>query len=512
MKRREFLATSIIATGALGFGFGPGPLRAQEPVSGGTLIWGHSETTQNLDMHQTGTASTARVLQNIHDSIVTINSEMEVVPQLAESFEVSEDGLTYTFNLRDGVKFHDGSTMTAEDVIYSFERCRDPEVGAVNFEVFNDVDAFEAPDDLTVVIRMSRPNAPFLARLAENGAGVVMPAGSGDTQGTAPTGAGAFRFMRREFGNEVELERFDEYWDGPAYLDGILAREITEPTVRLTGLQTGELHFINDIPAERVAQVEGDADLQVVTWAPLNFDFLNFNHDRELFQDRRVRLAFDLMIDKEALLQGALWAQGDTTPTPSFPNDATRNGDLTQRAQDIAQAQALLEEAGYPPGTLNVVFKVTTNYPYHVDSAQIIAEWARAAGVNMTIEQLTWADWLSQVWVDRDFEMTMMNFFTIWEPDRLYYSLYHSTGGFNYRSISDPLIDELTEQARGEVDPAARLDLYRRIQQHLFDEALDVILWYRNGTIGAAPEVGGLDTVVHPNGSNLNFHKVWLAS
>ena len=512
MKRREFLVTTAAATGALGFGFGPGPLRAQEPVTGGTLIWGHSETTQNLDMHKTGTASTARVLQNIHDSIITINSDMEVVPELAESFEVSEDGLTYTFNLREGVLFHDGSTMTAEDVLYSFERCRDPETGAVNFEVFNDVAAMEAPDDMTVVIRMTRPNAPFLARLAENGAGVIMPAGSGDIQGTTPTGAGAFRFVRREFGNEVELVRFDDYWAGPAYLDGILAREITEPTVRLTGLRTGELHFINDIPAERVAEVESDPDLQVQSWAPLNFDFLNFNHDREIFQDARVRRAFDLMIDQEMLMQGALWGQGATTPTPSFPNDASRNGDLVQRGQDLDQARALLEEAGYPAGTLNVVFKVTTNYPYHVDSAQIIAEWARAAGVNMTIEQLTWADWLSQVWVDRDFEMTMMNFFTIWEPDRLYYSLYHSTGGFNYRQISDPVLDELTEQARGETDEAARIDIYRRIQQHIHDESLDVILWYRNGTIAAQPEVGGLDGVVHPNGSNFNFHKVWLAS
>jgi ABC-type transport system substrate-binding protein len=106
--------------------------------------------------------------------------------------------------------------------------------------------------------------------------------------------------------------------------------------------------------------------------------------------------------------------------------------------------------------------------------------------------------------------MTMMNFFTIWEPDRLYYSLYHTTGGFNYRNISDPLIDELAEAARGETDPQARIDIYKRIQQHIFDESLDVVLWYRNGSIGAVSEVGGLDTVVHPNGSNLNFHGVWL--
>lgn len=511
MKRREFLATTMLASGAFGLGLGmPARLLAETPVSGGTLVWGHSETTQNLDMHQTGTASTARVLQNIHNSIVTIDSEMQVIPQLAESFEEAEDGLTYTFRLREGVKFHDGSTLTSADVKYSFDRCRNPDTGAVNFEVFNDVAEIETPDDLTVVVRMTRPNAPFLARLAENGAGVVMPEGSGGVQDTTPIGAGPFRFVRRTFGAEVELERFDDYWGGPAHLERIVAREITEPTVRLTGLQTGELHMINDIPAERIDAVSRDANLQVLTWAPLNFDFVNFNHNNPVFQDQRVREAFALMIDTEVLLQGALWGQGETTPTPSFPNDPARHPGLTQRAQNIARARELLAEAGHPPGSLNVVFKVTTNYPYHVESAQIIAEWAREAGVNMTIEQLTWADWLSQVWIDRDFEMTMMNFFTIWESDRLYYSLYHTTGGFNYRGISDPMIDEWAEAARGETDPEARTALYHQIQERIHDQVLDVILWYRNGSIGARQQVGGLEGLVHPNGSNLNFHGVWL--
>ena len=214
---------------------------------------------------------------------------MEVVPQLAESFEVSDDGLTYTFRLREGVMFHDGSTMTSEDVRYSFERLRDPETGAVNFEVFNDVDAIETPDDLTVIIRMSRANAPFLARLAENGAGVIMPAGSGDIQGDTPTGAGPLPLRPprvRQRGGACALRRLL----GRPGLSGrhSLPAEITEPTVRLTGLRTGELHFINDIPAERISEVEADPDLQVRTWAPLNFDFVNFNHNLELFQDRRV--------------------------------------------------------------------------------------------------------------------------------------------------------------------------------------------------------------------------------
>ena len=157
-----------------------------------------------------------------------------------------------------------------------------------------------------------------------------------------------------------------------------------------------------------------------------------------------------------------------------------------------------------------MVFKVTTNYPYHVDAAQIMLEWFREGGVDMSIVQLTWSDWLGQVWVDKDFEITMMNFFTLWEPDFLYYSLWNSTGAFNYRKINDPVIDELTEKARVTIDPAARADIYKAVQQRVLDETHDVYLWFRNGSIGALNSVGGLDTIVHPNGSNLSFHKVWL--
>ena len=139
-------------------------------------------------------------------------------------------------------------------------------------------------------------------------------------------------------------------------------------------------------------------------------------------------------------------------------------------------------------------------------------EWFRMAGVDASIEQLTWSDWLSQCWVDKDFQITMMNFFTLWEPDFLYYSLWNTEGAFNYRKISNPKVDELTAKARVTVDAQARADIYKQVQTVVHDETLDVILWFRNGTIGAQPAVMGLDTIVHPNGSNLNFHKVWLQS
>jgi ABC-type transport system substrate-binding protein len=137
-------------------------------------------------------------------------------------------------------------------------------------------------------------------------------------------------------------------------------------------------------------------------------------------------------------------------------------------------------------------------------------EWFQAAGVKVKIEQLTWADWLSQCWVNKDFQVTMMNFFTLWEPDFLYYSLWNSKGAFNYRGIKDPEIDALTEKARVTIDRAARSDIYKKVQTRVFDQTHDVILWFRNGSIGAQKKVMGVDTIVSPNGSNFNVHKAWL--
>jgi ABC-type transport system substrate-binding protein len=515
MKRRALLKSTAALVGG-GFAINvvnPSFSRAAEtPTKGGTLIWGHSETTQNLDVQQAGAAATLRLLQNIHCSLVTIDKNFKIIPSVAESFEMSPDGLTYTFQLRKGVKFHNGATLTSADVKYSFERCKDPKTGAVNIEVFNSVSAIETPDDHTVIIKMSQIYVPFLGRIAENGAGAIIPTDSGPTQGTMPTGCGPFTFVSREFGHEVHLARFDDYWDGPAYLDKVTVREITEPTVRLTGLQTGELHMINDVPDDHITAFENNKKFQTVTWFPLNWDFVNMNHDFAPFKDKNVRLAIDLLIDKDQLLQGALWGQGKLTASPSFPTSATYDPALKNRAQNIAEARKLLAAAGYGPGQLKLVFKATTNYPYHIQAAQIMVQWFAEGGINMTIEQLTWADWLSQVWVNKDFQISMMNFFTLWEPDFLYYSLWRSTGTFNYRHINDPVIDGLVDKARVTVDPAARAELYKQVQQQIYDEVHDVILWFRNGSIGAQLTVGGLDTVVHPNGSNLNFHKVWLSA
>ena len=140
------------------------------------------------------------------------------------------------------------------------------------------------------------------------------------------------------------------------------------------------MDLINDIPADRIEEIKNDKNLKVLSWSHGVFDFVNLNYKHEPFQDERVRLAIDYMIDKEMLLQGALWGQGKIAASPGFVSSASYNKNLNQRPQDIAKAKALLAEAGYGPGDLKVVFKATTNYPYHVEAAQILVEWFRQAG------------------------------------------------------------------------------------------------------------------------------------
>lgn len=514
MKRRTFIKVGLAAGGAAVLGDLQGARvmaqgAAVTPKKGGTLTWGHSETTQNLDIHKTGTASTLRLLQNVHEPLLTIDDHFRVQPNLAASWERSPDWLTYTFHLRHDVVFHNGKKLTAADVKYSFERIKDPKTAAVSFDVFLPVKAIDALDDYTVRVTMDHVYSSFEARITYLNCAII-PAGSGSTQGTHPIGAGAFEFVQREFGNYTRLKRFDHYFRGPAYLDEIMEREVTEGTVRLAGVQTGQMTLINDIPLDRIAQVEKAKKLQVETWHPLSWAFVNFNHKVPPFDDPTVRKAFDYMIDKEALVQGALWGQGVPTATPSFPKSPYRNNALEVRKQDFAQAKALLSQAGVKPGSLNLKFKVTTNYPWHVQAAQIMQSWFQQVGVNVSLEQLTWSDWLSQVWKDRDFSITMINFFTLWEPDFLYYSIWDSKGAFNFRNIHDATLDGLLEQARRSTSEEQRVQLYGQVQQRIHDQVHDVILWYRNGSLAAQPYVKGMDTIVQPNGSNLAFWRTWL--
>jgi peptide/nickel transport system substrate-binding protein len=489
-----------------------------EPQQGGRLIWGHSEVTQNLDIHQTGTASTGRFLDSVYESMVGLTQDLELSTStdakrtgLAKDWEVSDDLMTYTFTLREGITFHDGSELTAEDVKYSYERIMNPDTGAIMSFVFDATESVETDGDYTVVVNQSEVYQPLLRQLAFSGTSIV-PKDSGSQLGDQPIGTGPFKFNSRQQGNKAELEGYDDYWGEGPYLDYVEERTVTDPDSRLTGIQEGEFDLINDIPLDDINSVVGnDSDnLNTKKWTPLSWAFLNMNNNVEPFDDKKFRQAVDFAINKEELVEGALFGNGSTTASPSFPNSPFRNNDLEPRAQDLEEAKRLFSESQYNPGDYDLTFKVTTNYPWHVDAATIMQQYLNQAGLNVEIQKLKWSDWLSQVWINREFTLSMVNFFTFWEPAYMYTSLWSTDGSFNFRGYSSDEYDQTVAEAAKAKSRDEAISLYKEAQTILHEDVPDVMLWFRDGTLAAKDHVKGLDTVLSPNNSELEFGQVWL--
>jgi peptide/nickel transport system substrate-binding protein len=508
-------------TDSSGSGGNNSPTATADPgeiQEGGTLVWGHSEVTQNLDIHQTATASTGRFLDSVYQSMVGLTRDLELSTDtdianrgLASNWEVSDDLLTYTFTLRKGVMFHDGTEVTAEDVKYSYDRIANPDTGAIMQFVFSRTESVEVEDDYTVVINQSDAYQPFLRQLAFSGTSIV-PAGSGDQLGETPVGTGPFRFVMRQQGNRAELEAFEDFWAEGPYLDGIEERTITDPDSRLTGIQEGNFDVINDIPLDDINDITGNSNDDIVTqtWSPLSWAFLNLNNTKPPFDDPDFRRAMDFCIDKQGLVDGALFGNGEPTASPSFPNSPFRNNQLAPREQNFDRAAELFEQSAYSVDEFDLTFKVTTNYPWHVDAATIMQQYFQQAGLNVEIQQLQWSDWLSQVFANRDFRLSMVNFFTFWEPAYLYTSLWSSNGSFNFRGYASEEYDQAlvdAAQASGREDA---IPLYQEAQSIIHEDVPDVMLWFRSGTLAAKDSVNGSGSVLSPNNSELDFGRVWL--
>ncbi|MFB6235112.1 MAG: ABC transporter substrate-binding protein [Halopenitus sp.] len=540
VDRRRFLkATGIASTGGMmavagcagdesesteGTGGSNGDDTESTPVDpddiqeGGKLVWGHSEVTQNLDIHQTATASTGRFLNSVYDSLVGLTSDLQLStdsdiasPGLATDWEVSDDLMTYTFTLREGVQFHDGTELTAEDVKYSYDRIANPDTGAIMQFVFDSTESVEVEDDYTVVINQSEQYQPLLRQLAFSGTSIV-PADSGDQLGEEPVGTGPFEFVMRQQGNRAELAAFDDYWGEGPYLDSVEERTVTDPDSRLTGIQEGDYDLINDIPLDNINDVVSDDsdDIKTRTWTPLSWAFLNMNNSEPPFDDPDFRKAVDFCIDKQGLVEGALYGNGKPTASPSFPASDFRNEDISPREQDFERAAELFEQSAYDVDEFDLTFKVTTNYPWHVDAATIMQQYFQQAGLNVEIQQLQWSDWLTQVFANQDFTLSMVNFFTFWEPAYMYTSLWTSDGAFNFRGYASEEYDQTVAEAARAANREEAIPLYQKAQEIVHEDVPDVMLWFRDGTVAAKNDVHGLDTILSPNNSELNFGRVWL--
>ncbi|MBC2886346.1 ABC transporter substrate-binding protein [Ochrobactrum sp. CM-21-5] len=476
---------------------------AQTPPN--ALIVGQIAEPQSLDPHTVTATNDFRILVNIYDGLVRYkDGTLEVEPALAESWTISDDGKTYTFKLRQGIKFHDGSDFSAEAVKFNFDRMLKEDHPFYNtgpFPLsfnFSSINAVNVIDDQTVEFKLKEPFAPFLSNLAYPTGLIVSPEAvkkHGKEFGRHPSGTGPFKFAEWQSGQRVVVERNPDYWGGAPALDAVVFRPITDANTRVAEMMAGGLDVMVEVPPDNLATFKQDANFAVAEQAGPHVWFTILNAKSGPFADKKVRQAANYAVNKQALvdnvLQGsATVAAGPIPPAFNWVEDKTE-----PYPYDPEKAKALLVEAGVSDP--EVTFYVTEGGSGMLDpitmGAAIQAD-LQAVGFKVKIETYEWNTFLGRVnpGLEGKADMAEMAWMTN-DPDTVPYLTLRTDalpdkGGFNSGYYSNPKVDELLEKARSSTDQAERGKLYGEIQSIVHDDApwLFVANWKQNAVTTAA--------------------------
>lgn len=450
---------------------------AAEGAAGGTLIAGQGAEPDRFDPHLTTAGVSFQVLENVYDTLVQPGDDLSMEPALATEWSVSDDGLVWTFNLREGVTFHNGRAFTADDVVYSFDRIKDPDTGSGAAFRLDNVESVVAVDPTTVEITVTEPT-PNLPVLVGGYKGMAIVAQENVEDGsidTAPVGTGPFEFDTYTPGEGVTLVKNENYWqEGLPLLDGVEFRVIPDPTVLLTNLRTGEVDWVDSVPPAELEGLQGEADFEVGTAPAGDYHYFALNENREPFDDVRVRQAIATAIDREEITEAATFGAGVATQTAIPAGNFWSYDYAPYESGDIEGAQALLDEAGVTD--LEIEFLVSSDFPETVTQAQVIAAQLEPLGVDVVINDVDFATWLD-LQGQGEFDAFMLSWIGNIDPDEFYYAQHRTDGTFNFQGYSNPEVDEILDAARVEADQDTRKELYDQAATIIVDDASYIYLY-----------------------------------
>lgn len=467
---RRTLLKLALASGAV---FGAAPLLGRralaQPKTGGVLQLAVSETIDTLDTYTTNATLVRTMLHHVHGQLYTYSGEYGLIPDLAEGHEVSQDGLTWTFRLRPGVSFHDGSEMVAEDVLASWERFMSisPRAGSIAVGL----EKVEAPDPHTVVFTFSQDPGPFLAKLSTphtsfkiHPAAISRAAMGRPLEYAEMTGTGPFKLGEWKRGESLAMDRFEGYstdtrYEGPdglggrrtAYLDQVVWNFIAEPGAQDAGLQTGRFHFADAVPVETRAQVEARAGFAGTIIKPLNWMNLMVNHHNPPLDDIRIRRAIQIGLDQELVLLAAIGDPDLTRLSPGLAFEeqewfSTAGAEYYNR-NDKEAARALVKEANYDGREIVLMTTRTLDNLYR--GAVVIQQELQQIGLKVRLEVLDWAALIGHV--------TTLDLRPKWHLSSMEHSIRHDPFGWDTNFRSDKWTPYASAQMDGLLDEIARL-------------------------------------------------------
>lgn len=460
-----------------------------EPVKGGEITVGIAQDLDDsLDPHQTVAAGTREVLFNIFEGLVKPNSDGEMIPAVAEKYELSEDGTTYTFTLREGVKFHNGQTVTAEDVVYSINRCAAVPEGQEKplVAAFSAVKSVEALDEKTVAVTIAQRDLEFISYMTA----AIIPADY-ENQDTAPVGTGPFRFVSRTPQQDFVMERFEDYWGAPAWLDKVTYKICENADALVMNLNGGSIDLCAHLTSAQASQL--NQSFQVLEGTMNLVQAIYLNNQAKPFDNQLVRQALCYAIDRQGIMD--MVADGHGTAVGSSIYPAFTKYFLPELVDkyphDVAKAKELLTQAGYPDG-FDMTISVPNNYQPHMDTAEVVAEQLREAGINVTIQPVEWSTWLDTIYNGRQFQATVVGVDAANMTARAMLERFTSDYGKNFINYNNPAYDALFQQAINAQDEAEQTDLYKQMETMLADTAANVYIQDLCDLVAMRQDLGGL--------------------
>ncbi|MFZ4663255.1 MAG: ABC transporter substrate-binding protein [Caldilineaceae bacterium] len=424
----------------------------------------------------------------LYNRLVRHSSEGRPEPDLAESWEADETAQIWTFNLRQGIQFHDGKPLTAKDVVYTLQYVVDPELGSPGASVLEIIDstAFETPDEYTVVFKLKQPHADFPLLLLHYSC-YIIPEGSRETIHTTGIGTGPFKLETLNVEGKTVLAANDDYWEGAPGLAKIEVLPIADAEARTAALLADQIDM-DDISYSAVDLVRRNENYVINSIPAGGWNVLVMRTDTAPFDDLRVRQAMKLVVDRAVILQTALQDFGAiAADQPVWPGDQYHLS--IDRPRDVEQAKALLAEAGYADG-LEVTLFTSTISEGMIEMAIAYKEMAAEAGINVEIKQTPAEGYWNEVWMTEAFCSSS------WgerQADQVLNEVYRSGASWNETYWSNPTFDQLLDDARKELDFEKRKALYQQAQQLLSDEGGAIIPAFAYSVSAAHKRVQGVD-------------------
>jgi ABC-type transport system substrate-binding protein len=503
---------------------------AVAPQSGGTLIFGRGGDSVNLDPASVTDGESLNVTDNIFDSLVSTKpGETEIVPALATKWEISPDGKTYTFELRSGVKCHDGTPVHADAVVYTFMRQKDPNHEAYKFGgpyvYFKSlgldtlIKEIKKVNDSKVQFVLSRPEAPFLSCLSMQSFGIVSPTAMAKLKndfGKSPVGSGPFVFKKWERNQKIVLAANDQYWDGAPHLKTLVFRSIPDNNTRLLEMMSKKIHVMDNPNPDDIATLKSKLgkDVSFAEQAGFNVGYLAMNNDKKPFDNVLVRQAISHAINKEGIVKAIYAGYGKTAKNPMPPTLWGHDNSIAGYDYNPEKAKQLLKKAGLEKGFTTTIWAMPVPRPYMPDGrkvAEAIQGDLAKVGITVKIVSYEWGTYLDKT-QQGEHDMALLGWTgDIGDPDNFLYVLLDKDNAVkpaqNISFYKSEKLHKVLMDAKKESVQSKRSALYKKAQEIIFADAPLVPIAH---SITVVPALGKVhDFVLDPTGRR-RFAKVWI--